>query len=72
MEHYKTLEKVFKKLSDINQAQSVLHWDMATYMPQGGAEARTEQLATLNSIHHAILTDEGVGDLLQNAGTKGA
>jgi len=71
MDNYKTLEKVFKKLNDIEQAKAVLHWDMATNMPSGGADARVEQLATLGDIHHAILTDEGVGDLLENAGTKG-
>jgi carboxypeptidase Taq len=71
MDNYKTLEKIFKKLDDIKQARSVLHWDMATYMPAGGAEARAEQLATLGDIHHAILTDDGVGELLETAGSKG-
>lgn len=71
MDNYKTLEKVFKKLNDISQAKSVLHWDTATVMPSGGAEARGEQQATLSSIYHAILTDEGVGELLEKAGTKG-
>lgn len=67
MENYKTLEKVFKKISDIDQAQSVLHWDMAVKMPSGGAEARAEQLATLQSITHGILTDDGVYDLYDGA-----
>lgn len=67
MESYKTLEKIFRKLNDINQAQSCLHWDMAVTMPSGGAEARGHQLATLTSIHHAILSDDGVGDLIAKA-----
>jgi carboxypeptidase Taq len=67
MESYKTLEKIFRKLNDINQASSSLQWDMAVTMPSGGAEARTAQIATLSSIHHAILSDEGVGDLLAQA-----
>jgi carboxypeptidase Taq len=71
MEHYKTLAKVFAKLNDISQARSVLHWDMATMMPAGGAEARGEQLATLGSISHAIITDKGVEALFNEAGTKG-
>ncbi|PIR39224.1 MAG: carboxypeptidase M32 [Alphaproteobacteria bacterium CG11_big_fil_rev_8_21_14_0_20_39_49] len=71
MDNYKTLEKIFKKLNDIEQASAVLHWDMATKMPSGGAEARAEQLATLGDIYHAILTDEGVGDLLESAGING-
>ncbi|MDB2414634.1 carboxypeptidase M32 [Rickettsiales bacterium] len=64
MKEYKTLEKVFKKLSDIDRAKSVLEWDMAVNMPEGGAAARSDQLATLQAIGHAIGTDDGVGDLI--------
>lgn len=67
MEQYKTLEKIFRKLNDINQTKSALHWDMSVVMPSGGARARGHQLATLTSIHHAILSDEGVGDLIAAA-----
>lgn len=67
MESYKTLEKICRKLNDINQAKAALHWDMAVTMPSGGAEARGHQLATLTSIHHAILSDDGVGELLAKA-----
>lgn len=70
MNNYKTLEKVFRKLNDIEQAQSVLHWDMSVTMPSGGAESRSNQLATLKSIGHAILTDKGVGDLFEGAKTE--
>lgn len=71
MEKYKTLEKVFKKLNDLSQARSVLYWDMATHMPSGGAEARAEQLTTLDTISHAILTDKGVAELLEGVGEQG-
>ncbi len=67
MESYKTLEKVCRKLNDINQAKAALHWDMSVTMPAGGAEARGHQLATLTSIHHAILSDDGVGELIAKA-----
>ncbi len=67
MESYKTLEKICRKLSDINQAKAVLHWDMAVTMPSGGAKLRGYQLATLTSIHHAILSDDGVGELIAKA-----
>lgn len=67
MEQYKTLEKIFRKLGDINQVSAALHWDTAVVMPPGGARARGYQLATLTSIHHAILADEGVGDLIAEA-----
>jgi len=67
MESYKTLEKIFRKLNDIEQAQSSLHWDMAVTMPSGGATARGQQIATLTSIHHAIIADDGVGELIARA-----
>lgn len=70
MQAYKTLQKIFKKLNDLERAQSLLHWDMATMMPTLGAAPRTEQLATLTSLHHAILTDEGVGELMEAAGKQ--
>lgn len=67
MESYKTLEKIFQKLNDIEQAMAALHWDTAVMMPSGGAKARGFQLSTLTSIHHAILADEGVGELIAKA-----
>lgn len=67
MKHYQTLEKVFTKLNDIKQAEAILRWDMATMMPPGGAQARAEQLATLGSISHAILTDPGIEELIREA-----
>ncbi len=67
MPAYKTLEKIFKKLNDLEQVQAVLSWDNAVVMPNGGARARSEQLATLKSLQHAILTDQGVSDLIAKA-----
>ena len=64
---YKTLEKVFKKLDDIDNAKAVLNWDMAVMMPTGGAEARSDQLATLTAVSHAILTDDGIEDCMSSA-----
>ena len=45
----------------------VLHWDTATMMPEGGAEARGEQVATLKVVCHEILTDPALPDLLAGA-----
>ena len=45
----------------------MLHWDMATVMPDGGRPARAEQLATLGVVCHEILTDAETGDLLDQA-----
>lgn len=67
---YITLEKIFKKLYDINSVKALLYWDTATVMPSGGIEARSDQFATLTSLHHAVLADESVGELLATAYSK--
>ncbi len=64
---YQDLEKRFKRLSDIRGAEGVLHWDSATMMPPGGAEARGEQLATLSVIAHQAITDPALEALLDEA-----
>jgi len=70
MESYKTLEKIFYKINDLRQTQAVLHWDTATIMPVGGADARSEQLATIESIQHALITDESINELILDAESK--
>ena len=37
---------------DLTAAAAVLNWDLETYMPSGGAEARAQQLATLQRLTH--------------------
>ena len=51
----------------------MLGWDMSAMMPAGGAEARTEQLATLSVVCHEILTDPNLDELFDKASaeTKG-
>jgi carboxypeptidase Taq len=50
--------------NDLGAAAAVLHWDQATYMPSGGAEARGRQMATLGRLAHEKFTDPAVGRLL--------
>jgi carboxypeptidase Taq len=64
---YNALEARFRRLGALGEAQAVLHWDMATQMPDGGAEARGEQLATLKLIRHDLLGDAALPDLLKGA-----
>ena len=47
MTAYQQLEARFRRLGALGEALGVLHWDSATMMPDGGADARAEQLATL-------------------------
>jgi carboxypeptidase Taq len=48
----------------------VLHWDLATQMPEGGAAARSEQLAGLKLVCHEIITDAAMPDLLDGAAAQ--
>ena len=40
MSAYRGLESRFARLNALNEATGVLHWDMSTMMPSGGAAAR--------------------------------
>lgn len=64
---YRQLEKIFAKRATLGDCAAMLHWDMAAMMPEGGAEARAEQLAFLAGLSHDMLSDEKVKDLLDEA-----
>lgn len=64
---YDDLETRFQRLSAIEDALGILHWDMQTMMPPGAAEGRGEQLATLKRLAHDLLTTEEMGDLFAQA-----
>lgn len=64
---YKELESLFARVAQIDEATGFLQWDMSAVMPKGGAESRGEQLATLKSVSHAMLTAPNVAGLLQSA-----
>ncbi len=68
MEAYKKLEAHFADISRFGEVRAVMHWDMATNMPSGGAKARGEQLAMLKGIHHEMVTDPRVGQWLEEVG----
>ena len=40
MSAYRGLESRFARLNALSEAAGVLHWDMSTMMPPGGAAAR--------------------------------
>ena len=65
---YGQLEDRFRRLGALRDAESMLHWDLATMMPKGGSAARAEQLATLKAIRHGMLTAAEVSDWLAAAG----
>jgi len=67
MTSYRKLESLFARLSHLDQATGFLHWDMSAVMPEGGAASRGEQLATLKSLSHELLTAPATKDWLDVA-----
>ena len=67
MSAYAALEARFRRLGLLSGAAAMLHWDWATMMPPGGAEARAAQLAELALLRHETLSDARLADLLDEA-----
>jgi carboxypeptidase Taq len=64
---YKQLEQEFKRLHAFRGALALLRWDAAVMMPRGGAEVRGEQVAAIETEHHALLTSPRIQRLLERA-----
>jgi len=59
------LKDILAKVSDLEKASDLLEWDMQTYMPPGGFEARGYQMGTLISQAHDMFVSDDVGSLLE-------
>lgn len=57
-------------IADLNAASAVLGWDQETYMPDGAAGGRAEQIATLETLVHQLVTAPESGLLVDSL--KGA
>ncbi len=64
---YEQLEQEFRRLHAFRGALSLLRWDAAVMMPRSSADVRGEQLAALETEHHALLTTPKVARLLERA-----
>ena len=67
---YSACEARFARITRLQEAIEVLHWDSSTMMPKGGAAARAEQMATLGIIAHEALTDPRLHELVAAAGAR--
>jgi carboxypeptidase Taq len=61
---YSELVKLLQEVNNMQRAAAVLRWDQSTYMPPGGAPARSRQLATLQQLAQEKFTDKRIGRLL--------
>lgn len=64
---YAALEKRFRRYSALSGASAMLGWDQEAMMPSGGAEARAEQMATLDVMQHELLAAPEVEEQLVEA-----
>src|SRR6201981_4185285 len=64
---YKQLEQEFKRLHALRVALAMLRWDAGVMMPRGSADVRGDQLAALETEHHALLTAPRIIRLLDRA-----
>ena len=60
-----TLKTRLARVADLDAAANVLEWDQETYMPDGAAEARAHQIATLRKLSHELFTSDEIGRLLE-------
>jgi carboxypeptidase Taq len=67
MRAYAQLKERFRRIHALSGASAILGWDMATMMPKGGADTRSEQLEVLSVLAHNLLTAPEVGDALKAA-----
>ena len=65
MTNYEKYKAHVRKITDINLAAGVLHWDQEVNMPTRGANFRAQQLATLSEISHNFSVDTDYGKLLE-------
>jgi carboxypeptidase Taq len=68
---YSQLVERLGEVQDITGAATVLGWDQRTKMPEAGAEARADQLATLTRLAFERFTAPEVGELLDRLGPYG-
>ncbi len=58
------LKARLREIADLRAANSVLSWDQATFMPEGGASARGRQMAMLSRLAHERSVAPDVGRLI--------
>ncbi len=66
------LKDLLGEVWDLRMAAAVLSWDQETYMPQGGAQARGQQLSTLSRLAHIKFTSDEIGQLLEDLAPEAA
>jgi carboxypeptidase Taq len=64
---YDDLTDRYKRIANIQGAAGILNWDQEVMMPEDGTPARSAQLSALSATSHELLTEEEMGDALDDA-----
>jgi carboxypeptidase Taq len=62
---YEEYRRQLSRISDVAYSAAVLSWDQETYMPEGSAGLRAQQLSTLAGISHEMAVSDELGKLLE-------
>ncbi|MFP4425715.1 MAG: carboxypeptidase M32 [Spirochaetaceae bacterium] len=68
-EKIERLKALDREALRLGEAAETLRWDQETYMPEDAIEARSEQVAILETLAHERNTEEEVGILLDELGS---
>ena len=71
-ERYEELVGRLGEVQDITGAAGILAWDQRTKMPEAGARARADQLATLTRLAFERFTSDEIGSLLDGLSDWGS
>jgi carboxypeptidase Taq len=63
-DQFQQLRQWMGEIYDLTMINSLLNWDMSTYMPAGGAPARARQRSLIARLQHEKATDPALGRLL--------
>ncbi len=67
MQALKQLKNHLAEVKALTEAAAVLEWDQQTYMPPGGAEARSGQTTALSRVIHQKRTGDEIARLLEQS-----
>ena len=65
---YEALLDHYEQITNLNSANMLLSWDQEVMMPEGGTPARSKQKSALSSLSHDLLTEDQVGEWLDDLG----
>ncbi len=71
MTAFDSLERLFSRLSALDDALGILSWDRDVMMPAGAAERRGSGVATLEGLRHELLVSPATGEWLAKADAGG-